>query len=59
MTMKEKRDMDILQWWNQYESRFPIVAQMARDIYLCRFLQLHPSQHFQRVVGLLKTKDVL
>lgn len=32
MTMKEKRDMDIIQWWNQHESRFPIVAQMARDI---------------------------
>lgn len=24
--------MDVLQWWNQHESRFPIVFQMARDI---------------------------
>ena len=32
MTKKEKREMDVLQWWNQHQGRFPIVAQMARDI---------------------------
>ena len=32
MTMKEQLDMNILQWWNHQENRFPIISQIARDI---------------------------
>ena len=57
MTFEEFENFDILAWWKEKETRFPVLAVVTRDLLTVQASMVVSNPFFLLVAGLYRNED--